>query len=217
MGGRLDATNVFTDPELVIITNVELDHTQQLGNTVAKIRKEKEAIIKNKKRVIKGKSLNKDEDFIKHNEELATKAAKFLGIKNKDIKEGLKKTKNPGRFEILKKRPLVIRDGAHNPDKIKGLVNVLPQVSGEKYLLMSIKDSKDYKGMLKIITPEFDEVIFTSFSKSYNPKLLQKEVKNSLIIKDPKKAYQQALKQLKSNDLLVVTGSLYLLGEIFDS
>lgn len=45
MGGRLDSTNVVT-PELSIITNISLDHTQFLGNTLAKIAVEKGGIIK---------------------------------------------------------------------------------------------------------------------------------------------------------------------------
>jgi len=45
MGGRFDATNII-DPLLSIITNVTLEHTQYLGNTVAAIAKEKAGIIK---------------------------------------------------------------------------------------------------------------------------------------------------------------------------
>jgi len=45
MGGRLDATNV-TDPDVCILTSTSLDHTQILGNTLAKIAAEKAGIIK---------------------------------------------------------------------------------------------------------------------------------------------------------------------------
>ena len=45
LGGRLDSTNVIT-PELCIITNISLDHTHFLGNTLEKIAKEKAGIIK---------------------------------------------------------------------------------------------------------------------------------------------------------------------------
>lgn len=45
MGGRLDSTNVVT-PELSVITNISLDHTQFLGDTIAKIAGEKAGIIK---------------------------------------------------------------------------------------------------------------------------------------------------------------------------
>lgn len=45
LGGRLDCTNIIT-PELSVITNISFDHTQFLGNTLAKIAGEKAGIIK---------------------------------------------------------------------------------------------------------------------------------------------------------------------------
>lgn len=53
LGGRLDATNVIT-PLLSVITNISLEHTQLLGDTVAKIAREKAGIIKEKVPVVIG-------------------------------------------------------------------------------------------------------------------------------------------------------------------
>ena len=53
MGGRLDSTNIC-EPELCVITNVSLDHTQQLGETVDRIAKEKAGIIKSGVPVVSG-------------------------------------------------------------------------------------------------------------------------------------------------------------------
>jgi len=53
MGGRLDATNIIT-PELSVITNIGLDHTKFLGDTLSKIAKEKAGIIKPKTPVVIG-------------------------------------------------------------------------------------------------------------------------------------------------------------------
>ncbi len=55
MGGRLDSTNLVT-PELSIITNIGLDHTQFLGETIEEIAKEKAAIIKKNIPVVIGKN-----------------------------------------------------------------------------------------------------------------------------------------------------------------
>ena len=57
MGGRLDCTNIIS-PELSIITNISLDHTQFLGDTTAKIAKEKSGIIKRGTPVIIGEADN---------------------------------------------------------------------------------------------------------------------------------------------------------------
>jgi dihydrofolate synthase / folylpolyglutamate synthase len=46
MGGRLDATNIIDDPEVCIVTSLSLDHTQILGDTLARIAEEKAGIIK---------------------------------------------------------------------------------------------------------------------------------------------------------------------------
>ena len=46
LGGRLDATNVISTPELALITSISLDHTQVLGDTLEKIALEKAGIIK---------------------------------------------------------------------------------------------------------------------------------------------------------------------------
>ncbi|SDW91940.1 dihydrofolate synthase / folylpolyglutamate synthase [Aequorivita viscosa] len=56
MGGRLDSTNIVT-PEISIITNIGLDHTQFLGNTLSQIAAEKAGIIKKEVPVIIGETL----------------------------------------------------------------------------------------------------------------------------------------------------------------
>lgn len=59
MGGRLDSTNVIS-PELSIITNISLDHTQFLGNTKSAIAKEKAGIIKKNVPILIGKAGEKE-------------------------------------------------------------------------------------------------------------------------------------------------------------
>jgi dihydrofolate synthase/folylpolyglutamate synthase len=55
LGGRLDATNIIT-PELAVITNIGLDHTDILGNSLEKIAAEKAGIIKKNRPVIIGET-----------------------------------------------------------------------------------------------------------------------------------------------------------------
>ncbi len=56
MGGRLDSTNIIT-PEVSVITNIGLDHTQFLGNTLSEIAGEKGGIIKSGVPVVIGETL----------------------------------------------------------------------------------------------------------------------------------------------------------------
>lgn len=130
LGGRLDATNVIKNPPVSVITNISLEHTQYLGNTVSKIAGEKAGIIKNNGFVITGVSgialqtikriakikktrvmINKNQKnyetslFGKHqkqNANLAAECCRFLNVSEKDIAAGLKDTYWPGRFEIIK-------------------------------------------------------------------------------------------------------------------
>ncbi|WP_248724096.1 folylpolyglutamate synthase/dihydrofolate synthase family protein [Seonamhaeicola sp. ML3] len=64
LGGRLDSTNVIT-PELSVITNIGLDHTQFLGNTLKKIAGEKAGIIKPQVPVVIGETQNETKDVFK--------------------------------------------------------------------------------------------------------------------------------------------------------
>lgn len=61
LGGRLDSTNIIT-PEVSVITNIGLDHTQFLGDTLSKIAFEKAGIIKNNVPVVVGERQKEIED-----------------------------------------------------------------------------------------------------------------------------------------------------------
>lgn len=63
LGGRLDATNVI-QPELSVITSIELEHTAILGDTIEKIAKEKAGIIKYQTPVVLGKLADRAEKII---------------------------------------------------------------------------------------------------------------------------------------------------------
>ncbi len=63
MGGRLDSTNVC-EPDLCVITNINLDHTRQLGDSLEKIAEEKAGIIKSEIPVVCGVTKRKPKDTI---------------------------------------------------------------------------------------------------------------------------------------------------------
>lgn len=64
LGGRLDSTNII-NPELSIITNIGLDHTNLLGNTIEKIAFEKAGIIKKNTPIIIGRKQHKTKEIFK--------------------------------------------------------------------------------------------------------------------------------------------------------
>lgn len=91
LGGRLDATNVIKNPDLCILMNIGLEHTEILGKTIKKIATEKAGIIKQGSRVLCYNSNKEAIDVFKKVSK--TNKAKLTVINNKDIKikkEGLK-------------------------------------------------------------------------------------------------------------------------------
>ena len=87
LGGRLDATNIL-EPELSVITNVGLDHTDILGNTIGMIAFEKAGIIKKRTPIVTGATgkalkviekvaLEKNVPLVNLNTLLAKKGPKF--------------------------------------------------------------------------------------------------------------------------------------------
>ena len=107
LGGRLDSTNVIT-PLLSVITNISLEHTQLLGDTIAKIAYEKAGIIKEKVPVVIGEfhpeSFPVFEDVaLKHD------APMFIADNNYKITGKL----NCCNIEDLEGK--IIYDGIHNP------------------------------------------------------------------------------------------------------
>lgn len=70
LGGRLDCTNIIT-PELCVITNISIDHTQFLGNTLSEIAMEKAGIIKSYTPVIIGETTQETKEiFVKKSSEM---------------------------------------------------------------------------------------------------------------------------------------------------
>ncbi|MCU0680101.1 MAG: bifunctional folylpolyglutamate synthase/dihydrofolate synthase [Planctomycetes bacterium] len=159
---------------------------------------------------------------------LAINTAQQLGISLKAIKEGLARTSLPVRMELFSQKPLIILDGAHNTDKMKSTVEITKKIQKNKkiYLLIGFTKGKDYKNMLKeLITLKPKKIIcsrFTNnqFRKVVNPREIQEFIKKispqtkTDIFLQPQEALKKILKEAKTKDIILVTGSLFLSGEI---
>jgi dihydrofolate synthase/folylpolyglutamate synthase len=139
-------------------------------------------------------------------------------IEEKNIKRAIENVKWPCRFQILKKNPYIIVDGAHNVDGVKNLMKNLKKIFPDKKFsfLVGILKDKDYKNMVKILQKYTENIIFTkpNSERAIEPEILKEIVnnkKNVRIIEEPKKAYE-FIKKTEENWLIF--GSLYLAGEI---
>ena len=144
-----------------------------------------------------------------------------LGVSEEHIRQGLKSTTWPGRLQVVSRDPLVILDGAHNPGAIRSLSEALR--GGFRYkrliLVLGVMGDKDVKGILRAIVPMADYVIFTrpEYYRAAAPETLMQaasplkkpgEVEPTLA-----KALERAKQMADREDLILVTGSLFTVGE----
>ncbi|MBI2111932.1 bifunctional folylpolyglutamate synthase/dihydrofolate synthase [Candidatus Woesearchaeota archaeon] len=135
------------------------------------------------------------------------------------IQKGLLKTRWVGRLQILKKKPLIIIDGAHNVAGMTVVKKFVENIAHRKVLVLAIAKDKDIPEMIKLIVPLFEQVILTQ--GNYKPAsldTLEKWISPHRIpitkIKNPVKAVEKALSLVKKEDLILITGSLYLVGDV---
>lgn len=158
------------------------------------------------------------------NSSLAIRAIQVLkeGINNNDILEGIKKTKWPGRMQML--LPKVYLDGAHNPIGIQEFIKTVMHFGNcRKVLLFSAVFEKDYKSMIRNICKnlQFDAIVVTLLNNKRAVAIdeLQDEFQKNAnckvyAIKDMKEAFNKMIHLKTDEGMGFCVGSLYLVGEI---
>jgi len=138
------------------------------------------------------------------------------------VNSGLTTVKWPGRMEIVRQEPLVILDGAHNLMAIQQLAKYLKRILKDRSLtlIVSILDDKPYETMLNKLMKVAQSVVVAQakIDRSIDPIILQRYIKEKLqdvkIISDVSKAYFETLRHATASDIICVTGSLYIVGEV---
>ncbi len=155
--------------------------------------------------------------FQKHNALIALKAAEIAGIDEKAAKAGLLKVEWPGRFEFISENILV--DCAHNLDAVKVLKKELERIRGRYsrvVVVIGILDDKNYKAMLKELETVADMFILTEpkIERATKVEVLLKAVnKEKRAIKGVRQAVSYAEEIAGKDDLILITGSIYTVGE----
>lgn len=207
MGGELDSTNAIDAPEVAVITNIGLEHTQWLGNTLEEIAHTKSGIIKTGcdavcydgapevTEVVKAYCMEKGVpltclDFTElesisegldgqrfsykgteyelallgrhqlNNAAVALETVAALRrrgwtIDELAVRRGLRYAVWPARLEVLRKEPLLLLDGGHNPQCIEALsaslANLLPE--SRFTFVLGILADKNYGQMVDMLMP----------------------------------------------------------------
>ena len=237
-GGEFDATNVIPQPRAAIVTNVGLDHTEILGDTKEKIARTKAGIFKrgssaftadsDKKivAILAARARTAGATSFTHvsgsNGEVAKEVLEHLGVAPQAICFATANTSLPGRREIVSKRPFVMLDGAHNPDKMRYSVNEWKKAGRKKAtVVFGIATDKDAEKTLWELLPIAKRFIFTPFATAgrhcANPKHLKDLLRrlNSKVPADISLSSDEALDMAqKSSDPILVTGSFFLVADL---
>jgi dihydrofolate synthase/folylpolyglutamate synthase len=295
LGGRLDSTNVC-QPLLSIITSISLDHTRQLGNTLAAIAREKAGIIKpgvpvisgvvdeEPRQVIEGIAAERGSLLLQYrrdfeavarmepssalldgsdivycegggdlaatylelkvrlpgehqvsNAATAIAAAELLSRSGWKIPEpiiglALANVRCPARIEVVRREPTVVVDTAHNVASIDALCRTLHgSPAARRILIFASSKDKDVRGMLRLLLPEFDEVVLTRYvnnPRARTPEKLQTLAAEELpglalatppkihLAEDPLAAWRLAQQLAGADGLVCITGSFFLAAEL---
>jgi dihydrofolate synthase / folylpolyglutamate synthase len=152
---------------------------------------------------------------------------KFSLISNNTIRRGFSTIQFlsglKGRCEVISIKPLVIGDVAHNPYAIKSLVQSLQQLVGRKFFVVfGVMQDKKYKSMIENLYPITRRVIAVQpkGTRSLNKFVVQEEFQNlglqCAVAKNCREGYKLALGEKRQNEPILITGSHYVLSEIFE-
>jgi len=237
LGGRFDATNIIKTNLCAIITHIDLDHTEILGNTKSQIALEKAGIIKPNCPVITSEGYEEIKDKADENNSLFLLVAPFSNtsglslkgsyqgenlslalnaiqllfpqISQNIIQTALQNVKHPCRFEFVPELNLII-DGAHNPNGATALresLDIFYPNTPRRFIFGALKN-KDYEKMMNILFSKGDEIFFNHFSHKNSATFEELSSKCPY----PAKPYTQNV--IMPDKLNIICGSLYQISEL---
>jgi dihydrofolate synthase/folylpolyglutamate synthase len=231
LGGRYDATNVLRSP-VQALTNVALDHTEHLGETREQIAEEKLAVVQPGATVVVGEGEWEGAAY-RHgaakvvvapdgNARVALEAVSaFVGHRVEPIEE----VRPHGRLELRGRRPLEIWDGAHNPAGLRYLLDRLDRC--DHVAVVSILRDKEPERMLADLAAHAPRLVATTSSN--RRALTAPELARAALdldpagprfaaveaVDDPAEALARARVLAGVEGAVLVTGSLYLLADLY--
>ena len=157
----------------------------------------------------------------------ALAAARFLQsrgfrITGDAMTQGIASTVWPGRLEKLQSHPDIYLDGAHNPSAARELAAFLEQnFAGRRiWLIYAALRDKAVDEVAGILFPRAEEVIFTAprtsraISAAQLAEIAGHHAPHFSVIPDAEKALDYALAKAAPEDVVFITGSLYLIGQL---
>ena len=275
MGGALDSTNVIPAPEVAVITNIGLDHTDYLGNTLEEIARTKSGIFKEGCHAVVYRSTPEVEAVLEevcihkniplvypnfdglrlishslegqifdcgsrlalelpllgdhqlHNAAVVlsvvdTLIARGFKISEENIYDGIRETRWPGRFDIVRRDPLFIIDGGHNPQCIEALTkNIRDYLADRRVIaLTGVLADKDYGEMFRPVMGLVEQFVCITppsprkLEASALAEHLQKEGCKATACQSIEDGVKKAIALAGKDGMVLCFGSLYSIAEI---
>jgi folylpolyglutamate synthase/dihydrofolate synthase len=243
LGGRLDATNVLHpeicvitqvdfDHEAILGGSLELIAAEKAGilksgakAVFSKQRPEADQILTQRAREL-GVPVTRTGDgplpvpcplagaHQVENARTAIAALSLLGVPP----DGIAQTRWPGRLELVSRRPDIILDGAHNPAGARALAGYIQEIRGDRnvWLIYGAMRDKSVQEIIEILFPLVDKVILTApdSARAVRPEALLAAAEHPDIELAPDiSAALERARTAEPEDLVFVTGSLYVVGE----
>jgi dihydrofolate synthase/folylpolyglutamate synthase len=137
------------------------------------------------------------------------------------VETGLRRVEWPGRMQILGTSPLVVLDGAHNGESARALKQgVIDYLTYDRLVLvLGISRNKDVRSIVEPLSGMADSVIFTraALPRAQSPEELLSVYEGDApahVEADVQRSLRKALSLAGKKDLILITGSLYLVGEV---
>jgi len=137
------------------------------------------------------------------------------------VRTGLTRTSWPGRLSVLETSPPVVLDGAHNPAAAAALARELPALVGGRRvrLVFATMSDKDWQGVLASLRPLVASVVVTRVGpRALDPETVVQALRGVVPVRaipEPAAALRIAMAEASVDDVVLVTGSLFLVGEAY--
>lgn len=146
-----------------------------------------------------------------------------VSVEKEAIKRGVQSVRWPGRLEVVRKRsPRIVLDGAQNKASADVLARSIKRLFKYKKLILvlGVSKDKDIKGILKELVPIADSIVLTKSkvaARAMDPAgihaLITPMTKDVIVTQNVKDALEKAVKKAGPSDLVLVAGSLFVVGE----
>ena len=154
---------------------------------------------------------------------------KNLNITDKQIKKGITKIKSIARLQEIKNGKLknliknnkLFVDGSHNPLGAKVLADYLDTLNCKKHMILGMMLNKDHNEYISFFKDKINSLTIIDIPNQENA-IGRNELKNKLKLEgleiNSKPSIQEAIRSipLKDNEIILITGSLYLAGEVLN-